>query len=235
MALLRVGDTRAINHGTPANSFFHAESIWRLKEVTEGVITLEVVSPRSRLNPPANTLYAALRSPRRRHLFKECTPSRRSRSSYDSRRKPLTSFANRWIRSKLTGLMLLSLPCHSCPVNCTVGKFFKEAPFMLKQNAEFLLEFAVATSNQPQIKDYLSVKSCHPTQYVSILVCTAEVSNFIFHEVCSLIVLYYFSCLNLLQACFLPLRFSAEFIICGRIFIQFYRGYIQCCQNESAR
>ncbi len=136
-----------------------------------------------------------------------------------------------FLQLALTGLMLLSIPCHSCPANWTVCKFYKEAPFMLKQNAEFLLEFALATSNQPQIKDYLSVKSCHKTQCASIFVCTAEVPSFIFHEVCSLIVLYYYSCLNLLQACFLPLRFLPEFIICGPIFIQFYHGRIQCCQN----
>ncbi len=140
-----------------------------------------------------------------------------------------------FLRLALTGLMLLSIPCLSCPANWTVGKFFKEALFMLKQNAEFLLEFALATSNQPQIKDYLSVKSCHPTQYASMFVCTAEASNFIFHEVCSLIVLYYYSCLNLLQACFLPLRFLAELIICLPIFIRFYRERNQCSRNETAR
>ncbi len=66
---------------------------------------------------------------------------------------------------------------------------------MLERNAEFLFKFALAASNQAQIEDHLSVKSCLPTQYASIFVCTAEVSDFILHEVCALIVLFYFFCL----------------------------------------
>ncbi len=55
----------------------------------------------SRSDPPENTLYAPMSSPRVRRLCQECRLSRRSRSSYGSRRKTFTSLiVNRWTCSK---------------------------------------------------------------------------------------------------------------------------------------
>ncbi len=107
----------------------------------------------------------------------------------------------------LTGLMLLSIPCRSCLFNWTVCKFFKEDPHMLKKNAEFLLKSGLKASNQVQIEDHLSVKSCLPTQYANIFECTAEASNFTIVEVCSFIGVFDFFCLGFIKACFPPLRF----------------------------
>ncbi len=75
---------------------------WPLKPGRTGGINKRLGS---RSNPPENILYTTMRSPRRRRLRKECRPSRRSLSSYGSRRKPFTSLvSNRWIFSNQSGL-----------------------------------------------------------------------------------------------------------------------------------
>ncbi len=78
---------------------------------------------------------------------------------------------------------------------------------MLEKNAEFLLKSALAASNQAQIEDHLSVKSCLPTQYANSFECTAEASNFTIEEVCSFIGLFDFFCLGFFQPCFLSSLF----------------------------
>ncbi len=52
----------------------------------------------SRSYPPEISLYAAMRSPRRRRLFKNYRPSRRSRFPHGSRRKPFTSLVGIKVR-----------------------------------------------------------------------------------------------------------------------------------------
>ncbi len=41
---------------------------------------------------------------------------------------------------------------------------------MLQRNAEFLLNSALAATNQAQIENNLAVKSCLPTQYIQFCV-----------------------------------------------------------------
>ncbi len=136
---------RTGNHETSSTSSSHAESSWRLAELTEGLVRIAMGSlfpystignekddflRRRRLRAlqnfermtsqarqywrnkkqagvqilsPENTSYTAMMSPWRRRLCKECKPSRRSRSSYGSRQKPISNLvAKRWICSKQT-------------------------------------------------------------------------------------------------------------------------------------
>ncbi len=78
---------------------------------------------------------------------------------------------------------------------------------MLQRNAELLLKSALAASNQAQIEDHFSVKSCLPTQSVNTFECTAEAFDFTIEGVCSFIGVFDFFCLDFIKACFPPLRF----------------------------
>ncbi len=93
---------------------------------------------------------------------------------------------------------------------------------MLKKNAEFLLKSGLEASNQVQIEDNLSIKSCLPTQYANIFECTAEASNFTIEEVCSLIGVFDVSFVWVLLKPVFGLFVLGESIIRGFLFIQFY-------------
>ncbi len=106
---------------------------------------------------------------------------------------------------------------------------------MLERNAEFLLKSGLEASNQVQIDAHLSVKSCFPTQYANIFECTAEASNFTIEEVCSFIGVFDFFFVWVLLKPVSRLFVLGEVIICGFLFIQFYRGRLKCSQNDTAR
>ncbi len=83
------------------------------------------------------------------------------------------------------GLMLWGVPCLSCTTRWTTCKLPRQDPSMLEKNAEFLLKLALDAANQAQIVNHLSVTSCLTTQHASIIVCTAEISQFTILEVFS--------------------------------------------------
>ncbi len=132
------------------------------------------------------------------------------------------------------GLMLWGVPCLSCTTRWTLCKLPRQDPSMMEKHAEFLLKLALDAANQAQIGDHLSVTSCLKTQHASIIVCTAEISQFTNLEVFFHICVPVFQVQRFRVLISLFLFVLGKFIVCRFLFIQFYRRHIQCFQNVSA-